>query len=234
MTPSQADRVATALMASINSGDLGPGDRLAPERELARHLGVGRAALREGLQQLRALGYLEVRRGAGGGAFITGLDLPFDAWVGRMRAEPSRLHHVLDLRLALECGAARLAATRRSSRDLDAMAAAIEALAGDGDRAVFRHADARFHDAVASAARSPQLAEQVRAVRGELFIPTDRLAFDEQWESTGAHHRRIHAAIEAGTPTAAADEMAAHIETTRRELFELVLGVSPRKDRRTA
>lgn len=236
MTPHRAEGVAHDLIAAINRGDLGPGDRLPAERQLARRLGVGRATLREGLAQLRDLGYLEVRRGAAGGAFVTGLDLPFEAWVARMRAEPETLHHVLDLRAALESGSARLAAERRRHGDLEAMEAAVSALDDAGERAVFRHADARFHDAVAVAARSPRLRAAVRQARGELFIPTDRLAFDEQLESTRRHHARVLAAIRDGDAGAAAAEMAAHIETTRRELFELVLGSGTAlpSERRTA
>ena len=63
------DRVRQELLARIAAGEWRPGERVAPEAELARDLGVSRPTLREALEGLQDNGYL--RRIRGQGTFIT-------------------------------------------------------------------------------------------------------------------------------------------------------------------
>src|SRR5881394_1712060 len=67
--PSQANDSAAAVVAHvrqlIDSGSLGPGARLPPERDLARQVGVSRPTVRAGLRTLAALGVVRSRRGSG-------------------------------------------------------------------------------------------------------------------------------------------------------------------------
>jgi DNA-binding FadR family transcriptional regulator len=60
------DQVRTAVDLAL----LVPGDRLPPERELAALLDVSRPTLREALRVLAMSGYVSVRRGAAGGAYV--------------------------------------------------------------------------------------------------------------------------------------------------------------------
>lgn len=61
--------VAEYVKGLIRRGELGPGDRLPPERQLAESLGVARVSLREAFKQLQEEGYIVVRRGKTGGNF---------------------------------------------------------------------------------------------------------------------------------------------------------------------
>jgi len=54
-----------ALRDAILSGELAPGDRLPPERELSIKLGVSRLTLRAALSTLAATGLVSVRQGSG-------------------------------------------------------------------------------------------------------------------------------------------------------------------------
>src|SRR5688500_5033710 len=98
-TPTVSADVARSLRALIHGGHLGPGDRLPPERELAKQMGVGRVSIREALRLLQATGYVDVRRGASGGTFITALDRPYEDWVRRMRESVDEVNDILDLRV---------------------------------------------------------------------------------------------------------------------------------------
>ena len=49
--------VADHLRTLIHRGEVGPAERLPPERELAEQLGVARISLREAIKQLRDEGY---------------------------------------------------------------------------------------------------------------------------------------------------------------------------------
>jgi DNA-binding GntR family transcriptional regulator len=72
------EEVVEQVRAAIASHSIEAGDRLPSERELAEQFGVSRATLREALRALEALGLLEVRPGARGGAFATS---PDDEWL---------------------------------------------------------------------------------------------------------------------------------------------------------
>jgi DNA-binding FadR family transcriptional regulator len=63
--PSATAVAEHALRAAIVSGELVPGDRLPPERELAATLGVSRLTLRAALATLSAAGLIDVRHGSG-------------------------------------------------------------------------------------------------------------------------------------------------------------------------
>ena len=61
---SQTDVVIRGIKDMIIRGDLGPGDRLPVEKELAGTFGVSRGPLREGVRALVLLGVLGTRRAA--------------------------------------------------------------------------------------------------------------------------------------------------------------------------
>lgn len=66
--------VVEQIRASIVTGTLPVGERLPSERELAEMFGVSRPTLREALRVLEAVGLLDIRLGAQGGAFAGGDD----------------------------------------------------------------------------------------------------------------------------------------------------------------
>jgi GntR family transcriptional repressor for pyruvate dehydrogenase complex len=57
-------QVVEHVRALIASGEVKPGDRLPPERELARKLQISRSSLRAGIGFLSAMGVLKSRHGA--------------------------------------------------------------------------------------------------------------------------------------------------------------------------
>jgi DNA-binding FadR family transcriptional regulator len=67
-----SDEIAEQIRRHLASGELGPGDKLPAERELAIQLGVGRNAVREALRLLEMGGIVELRKGSKGGAFVSG------------------------------------------------------------------------------------------------------------------------------------------------------------------
>src|SRR5699024_4543068 len=102
--------VAQSLKIMIHSGQVLPGGRFPPERELAENLSVSRMTLREALKVLRSEGYLEVRRGPHGGTYVTDLQVPSERWQNRMREDPSAIDEVFDVRVGVEMVTAHFAA----------------------------------------------------------------------------------------------------------------------------
>ena len=62
--------IAAQIERAIAAGELGPGDRLPPERELAAEHGVSRMTVRQALQTLESRGLLRRAIGRNGGSFV--------------------------------------------------------------------------------------------------------------------------------------------------------------------
>lgn len=218
--------VADHLRRLIHRGEVGPGDRLPAERELAEQLGVARISLREAIKILQRDGYVEVRRGAQGGTYVTELDEPVARWRAKMRTESGEFDDILDFRIALETGSARLAAIRRSPEDLAALRSAIRDLERASGRAAFRLTDSQFHAALAEAAGNSRLEAAIESARGELFTTHDLLPFTDPIQESVRDHEAIYRAVFNRDPDAASAAMREHIENTREQLREIVFGTT--------
>ncbi len=68
------ERVVDEIKGAIESDRLKPGDKLPPEIELAKVLGVSRVTVREALRILELSGLIVIKQGTKGGAFIQRTD----------------------------------------------------------------------------------------------------------------------------------------------------------------
>jgi GntR family transcriptional regulator, transcriptional repressor for pyruvate dehydrogenase complex len=64
------EEICERIREQLALGQLRPGDKLPPERDLAQQLGVSRNVLREALRSLEMAGVLRLQKGVKGGAFI--------------------------------------------------------------------------------------------------------------------------------------------------------------------
>lgn len=210
-----AEDVHARLKNMIHAGELGPGDCLPPERRLCALLEVSRSTLREGLRALRTDGYLEARRGAGGGTFISRLDEPYARWLASMRSDKGRLREIMDLRSAVECEIARLAAERGTETHLEELSATLSINDSELSPKLFREADSQFHELLAEAAASPRLKTLMAEARGELFTPASAPLIDAPTMARShAEHRAILQAVQERNPLLAAQSMRAHLHST--------------------
>lgn len=206
----------------IHAGEVLPGARFPAERELAEKLAVSRVTLREAIKLLRSEGYVEVRRGAQGGAYVTNLQTPAEDWRRRMSQHSTAIDELFDYRVGVEMAAARFAAMRRDSNDLTAMEDAITSMGEAENRGMFRFFDSLFHEAVAAAAYSPRLIQAVRQVRGEVFTPMDLLGIPTSPQDDAERHNGVLDAIRSADPALAAERMSDHLEHTRAHLKRIL------------
>lgn len=219
---SAPDDIASLIRAQINGGQLGPGDRLPNERELAAQLGVARLTLRQALRLLIGEGYLTSKRGNSGGTFVTDLSQPQLVWLERVRRHPEWAVDLIEFRKAVEERTAVLAASRATSEQLQAMQVSVAEAAEPASRGVFRQADHRFHTTVAEASGSPRLLAAVVQARGELFVPVDAIQYQDRFRETCEEHAVILDAIQRRDAAAAAAAMEAHLESSLRDLLDMV------------
>ena len=132
-----SEEVVAQLREMIHKGELRPGDRLPPERDLAKLLGVSRPTLRAGISSLAAVGVLQPRRGAG--TFVVeaegspALDSsPLRLMAALQRFTPAEM---FEARRSLEMAIAALAAERATG---DQMASMSEEVTGKKVRTTTR------------------------------------------------------------------------------------------------
>ncbi|MCJ1672435.1 GntR family transcriptional regulator [Rathayibacter sp. VKM Ac-2929] len=201
------------LMQTVSLGLVGPGERLPSERELAAQLGVGRDTLREAIASLADAGYLVVRRGRYGGAFVAE-ELPAVP-VGRRGFDRAEIDDVVALREILEVGAARLAAgadlTAADREQLFRALADVE----DASPEDYRRLDSRLHLTIAELAGVPSLLPLVAESRTRVnallddipLLPRNIAHADEQ-------HRALVTAILTGRAVEAARLMTEHVHAS--------------------
>ncbi|GHG47604.1 MULTISPECIES: FadR/GntR family transcriptional regulator [Amycolatopsis] len=155
-------RIVDELGRLIVEGALGDGQPLVPE-ELGRRFSASRTVVREALRVLESKGMVTARPRVGTWT------LPPEAWdaidpdviAWRVGGPGGREHlrELLELRLAIEPQAARMAALHRRPDELSAMAAAYAQMADAEDTAAFEAADAQFHAALVRAAGNTLIAQ---------------------------------------------------------------------------
>ncbi|GAA3503518.1 FadR/GntR family transcriptional regulator [Streptomyces prasinosporus] len=204
-----SEQVITALRAQITSGEWPVGSRIPTEPELVEQLGVARNTVREAVRALAHNGLLDIRQGSGTYVVATS-EL---AGVMHRRFAGADPRHVAELRSALESAAARLAARRRTEKDLrqlDALLRRREEAWESGEAEAFVAADATFHLAVVAASHNDVMTA-MHADLGEVL--RDWLRDDvgrELTPRTRMDHGRLVDAIRAGDGETAAEEAAAY------------------------
>ncbi|WP_127354434.1 FadR/GntR family transcriptional regulator [Actinacidiphila soli] len=204
-----ADQVIAQLRAQITSGEWPVGSRIPTEQQLVEQLGVARNTVREAVRALAHNGLLDIRQGSGTYVLATS-EL---AGVMHRRFADAETGHVSELRSALEAAAARLAAQRRTERDIANLDAALdrrERAWESGDADAFVEADATLHLAVVAASHNPVLAE-LYADLGQVLRAFLRADVGEELRPEQyVDHARLVEAIRAGDGDTAATEAAGH------------------------
>jgi GntR family transcriptional repressor for pyruvate dehydrogenase complex len=200
-----SDKTESLLRALIFSGQLGPGDKLPPERELAVQLSTSRPTLRTALRALEALGFVMVKIGSKGGFRINDAETISRRWNDWMRANKHQLEEMLDFRRWVELEIARRAAERRTIEDVKMLEACCIPPAPDRLSMVRWHFG--LHDALATAAHNKYLEHAGATIRGQLFAPVDTRPFPQRVDEIVDVHVPVVAAVCAGDSHQAVAEM---------------------------
>ncbi|GLW24593.1 FadR family transcriptional regulator [Microbispora triticiradicis] len=206
------------LLQAIKLGVVAHGEKLPPERELANRLGISRVTLREAIRALQEAGYLDVRRGRYGGAFV--VYRPPRPRKGDLRRALTRmgedeLEDALTFRMAVECGAARVLATTELTPDRRETLKARLAGVNDAAPADYRRRDIAFHLAIGELTGSPLLAAACADARLRVTDLLDAIpVLGPNIEHAAVQHAAIAAAILDGDPEAAGRAVAEHLEGT--------------------
>lgn len=194
---------ARLLLDYIESENLNPGDRLAPERELSKKLGISRSSLREAIQVLQTQGRLLVRHG-----------------IGVFLANHS-IEELFEVREILEAPAVEWAAQRRSEAQLLSIKEAARALRAaiaesPIDFEKVRLLDMNFHLTIVKSAENQFLNQTLGTLQEIMFRSMDNtLKLPGRIEASEHEHGVIVDAIEKQDQLAARLMIIEHIHNAR-------------------
>jgi GntR family transcriptional repressor for pyruvate dehydrogenase complex len=219
------DQAVELLESLILDQALPPGALLPSQGALAEQFGVSRLVIREATRTLEARGLLQTAQGKrlvvaalSPAALSHLLDLA-------IRRGSDALLDLIDVRLAIEVHAARLAAERSTDDDLEGLEAAIVAMERlpSGDPVPLVRVDLDFHFGLVRAARNnlllllaEALAEPLRASRIQSFRGLRNRGLGVDF--VVAAHRAILDALRARDPEGAAQAMSEHLRQTLEDL----------------
>lgn len=212
------------LRQLIQQQEAQPANPLPTERELAERFCVGRREIRRALDVLEEEG--RIWRKQGKGTFV-GPAAPVQPLALHDLPQRSNLLEVMEARIQLEPGLARLAALRASGEQVALMQRLMERMQSIAPDDSDRHElwDSAFHRAIAEAAGNRLmlgLFDAVDAVRRDpgwqhlrvLARTTDRLhSYDD-------HHQRLVQHIAERQPQEAAAAMREHLLALQQALIE--------------
>jgi DNA-binding FadR family transcriptional regulator len=216
------EQVAGQVTDLVARGEFKPGDRLPPERDLAKMLGVSRPTVREAMIALEIAGLVEVRVGAG--AFVT------DKAASGGAASNGRLFEgvgsspleLIAARRTIEPEVAALAAQLATPDEVAAIAETVAMIAAATDTPSHRAADHQFHVRIALASHNNILTAIVDECWAEMYSPMfERMGAitglivarcsPQQRDTTIAEHQAVYRAITGHDPDAARAAMDAHL-----------------------
>jgi len=220
------ERVIRRIKADLLAGRLAPGDKLPGERELAQIIGVSRASLREGLRVLAHLGLIATRHGLGSVIAPPDVTILRDVTTLTLGRMADAIDETMEVRIAIECQAIRLACVRASASDLRIIEARLSDLVETlDDPHAGGKADHAFHTAVVEASHCRPLIGLYEATSDLLSTLHERrreetVAIDGIRNYLVKAHREVYLAVLNQDPEQADRQLREHFrigEAIRRQ-----------------
>ena len=231
-----SEMIVEQVKTLIKDGQLQPGQKLPPEKEFTQQLGVGRSSLREAINVLEALGYVEARKHKG--IYVSSVSEPIikDPLRRILDEDRSTLPQLYDLRKDIELAASQKAAERRNTDDLKRLSSCLDRMARDkAESKLALQDDLEFHLAIAQSTRNFLRLHVLKNIfeLSNSYIDLVRVKILEHTADIPLiynQHEAIFKSIENKRPLAARDAMEAHltwVETRISELFYQLSSSAP-------
>lgn len=232
-----SENITAQIRTAIFDGKLKPGDRLPVEKELMERFGVSKGTIREALRSLEVLGFVDIRKGASGGIFVTEVDMNRvrDYFTNYLLFQNLSLTNLSEVRLILEPYVAEKAARLIQKADLEKLRKIIE----ESDEALKKKAPNRiefheFHRILGDISGNPILIFIVDFIEGLLIDTRNRLGAGDDFSIKVLNaHKRIYKALSRKDAKGAKKEMAKHVREVERNLLAIRRERRMNKDRRS-
>ncbi|NLI82415.1 MAG: FadR family transcriptional regulator [Deltaproteobacteria bacterium] len=205
--------IVEAIWTMIGSGQLKVGDKLPPERVLAKRFKVSRNCVRQAVQALSERKVLESRQGDG--TYVCAVDESFleEPFVLAFQLEREFLQDILEFRRLMEPQVAALAADRIDRDQLDRLKVIVcdqqrKILAREDDTPL----DAAFHTGLAHASGN-RVVLRVMDILNDIFDESrsESLQSEMRRKASVVGHLKVIDALEKRDPGAAHEAMQEHL-----------------------
>jgi DNA-binding FadR family transcriptional regulator len=171
-----SEELFRALRDEILAGRYAPGEKLPPQRALAREYGLNATTVREAIKRLEQLRLVDVRHGdamrVADWRSASGLDVLAHVLVDASGPRPDALRAVMEARRWMLAAAAHLAAGRRSDAQARALRELAAAAGAARDAAAAQAADFAFFAQVIEASSNVVFTLIVNSIRDVYFEHT--------------------------------------------------------------
>lgn len=217
------EEIVKAVKKDIAEGRVAPNGKLPSERDFRERFGVGRSTIREALKVLEGMGLVVIKKGRGGGAFVTGESgrIASESLAGLFKLEESNVLAFTEFRKTIEPRMLFLAALHRTEYDLEKLEAAVGLFAQETrTREIFVTATRDFYRAAAAATGNDYVRAYYTAAV-PVLLETAKLLYEiPNCADLAEHfHGQILEAVRAGDPNRAemiADAFLVQIENSVR------------------
>ena len=214
-----SDEIVNQVKSLISEGKLKPGDRLPPERELVKEFGVSRPSLREALNSLVGMGFLEVK---GKRTFIKSvasesMQNPLSLL---LKADTQKIFDLIEVRKAIETWGAFHAAERATEEDIKQLEGIIEEMRkAFAEGQLWEKQDADFHLCIAQATHNTIQAHMMSTIYDLLRESVARVFKDRaKVKKLLDQHYRIFNAIKSHSPDKARERTLEHLNYVESEV----------------
>ena len=213
-----SSRIVDEVCAALFDKRLASGDFLGTEKDIAERAGVSRIVARDALRTLQALGVVEIKVGAGGGARIAEGNprLFSEALAVQLSLAGVSVQEMMDAQRAIETTAAELAAENAGPEDLRRLRdLLVEHEAVIEDSTAYTRSCMRFHLAVAEASQNRVLVAQLLSLQHVSWPAVNRTLTAPVARHILEVHREITDVIESRDAAAARRLMDGHVKMIR-------------------
>lgn len=227
-----SDDVVNQIVKNIQNGTFRPGDALPTERRLAEMLGVSRPVVREGLKSLKLLGVVTTVHG-GGNYIADHLDTCLIRPLSILFAlSNSNVLQSQQLRAALECQAAALAAHNCTALNAASLRLMLEQLDAASDEQDLNRLDRTLHLTIAKIAANPLIYSMLSAsgLLTDTIIAKIRTGIQKEPDSfreIDSQHRAIVEAVASHDAEGAEQAMRIHMASVEQYIRRLHLDSVP-------
>jgi DNA-binding FadR family transcriptional regulator len=219
-----SEEVLSQLKESILLGKFKSGEKLPSERELTEEFQVSRGVIREAIRILEITGFVALRQGPTGGAFVT--DLSFDhvgnAFLDLFLANKVSIPELADVRLYVEPEVARLAALNATKEDKKRLE---EAQQGEFFSVATTAARItqfqRVHHIIAESCQNHFYEAICKSMLRLTFEVVEAVDPDHEALHMPGEHKHIIDAVVSANAEAARTAMKIHMEKFRKSLLEM-------------
>jgi len=210
------EQICEQIRREIQSGNLGVGDKLPAERELAEQFVVSRSTVREAFRTLEIGGVLTLNKGVKGGAFVKQADeRPITQTITDLLSLGSMsLEDYTEARVSVQREMIRMACERGTEEDFSAMEDNIARMraAGPGIEVGERNKLTReFYDALAKATKNGAMEVLMRVFTEPLTFYLNQIGVDRSWDVAESRENFVKH-LRARNVEAATNEMVSHMQ----------------------